>query len=212
MNSNENKLKSKLKKIGSFFVKIPRLIKYLIIVLIIVLITSSFNYSMNTKSTKFGLEDVGELVTQTAYLTIVQDTKVNYDFFELFELPFTESRQIFSYDVEVDAAVDFSKISYTINELSKSITIKLPHSKIYKTTLDLDSLVIYLDEGSIFSRIDLSKQNDALISMKKQAELDAIANGILDEADKNAKKLIEGMIKSNKNFKDYYVEYKYLVL
>lgn len=202
--------KKNFKKIMKYFSKIPKFIKHFIVISLALLIGSSVNYSINTKTTKFGLEDVGELVTQTAYLTIVQDTKVNYDFFELFEIPFTESRQIFSYDVEVDASVDFTKISYTIKDTAKEIKIKIPHSKIYKTTLDLDSLVIYLDEGSIFSRIDLSKQNDALTGMKKQAEYDAIENGILEEANTNAKKLIEGMIKSNKKYKDYYITYDYI--
>lgn len=201
--------KKSFKNILKYFTKVPKFIKHFIIIGLALLIASRVNYSMNTKTTKFGLQDVGELVAQTAYLTIVEDTKVNYDFFELFDIPFTESRQIFSYDVEVDASVDFSKISYDINDTTKEINVKIPHSRIYKTTLDVDSLVIYLDESSIFSRIDLSKQNNALISMKKQVELDAIENGILEEADTNAKKLIEGMIKSNRKYKKYYISYQY---
>lgn len=182
------------------------------IIILILIIGLVFNPSFNfrSKTTKFALENVGELVTQTAHLTIVQDNKVHREFFKLFELPFTESRQIFSYDVEVDASVDFTKITYSINVDEKNIIIKLPHAKIYKTTIDTESMVIYLDEESIFSRIDLKKQNDALTAMKMQGELDAIENGILDAADKNAKKLIEGFIKSYQEYNDYHISYQYV--
>ena len=168
------------------------------------------SFTSQTKTTKFGLEDVGELVTQTCYLTEIEDNKEHKEFFNLFEIPFTESRQIFSYDIEVDASVDFSKISYSIDDKKKEIVITLPHSEIYKTTLNNDSLKVYLDSGNLFSRIDLEKHNDAINEMKEQGINDAKANGILDSADTNAQKLIEGFIKSNKKYDNYNLVYKYI--
>ena len=74
---------------------------------------------LQTKTTKLGFEDVGELVVQTGYLTVVQDNRKNREFFNLFEIPFTESRQIFSYDIEIDASVDFTKITYDAKKEKK---------------------------------------------------------------------------------------------
>ena len=88
--------------------------------------------------------------------------------------------------------------------------ITLPHSEIYKTTLNNDSLKVYLDSGNLFSRIDLEKHNDAINEMKEQGINDAKANGILDSADTNAQKLIEGFIKSNKKYDNYNLVYKYI--
>lgn len=204
----ENKLKKKI-------LGLPKVVKKIIIVigvLVIFYLGIKFGpvFTAQTKTTKLGLEDVGELVTQTGYLTVVQDNKENRSFFQLFDIPFTESRQIFSYDVEVDASVDFSQITYTADNKKGEITIKLPHAKIYKATLNPDSLKVYLDSESLFSRIDLSEHNDALKTMQEQAIKDAEANGILDSADENAKTLIESFIKSNNEYKDYNVNYEYI--
>jgi len=215
-NENEkNSLKNILGKIKGVVKKIPKTINKVIIIVIILGIvylgiTTSSTFKSQTKTTKLGFEDVGELVTQTAYLTNVKDNKEDRKFFDLFKIPFTESRQIFSYDIQVDASVDFSKVSYVRNDKKSEITIRLPHSKIYKATLDLNSLKVYLDEESIFTRIDLKEENDSLKTMKEECIEDAKANGLLEKADENAKRLIEGFIKSDNKLKDYKVIYKYI--
>lgn len=214
-NNNGEKKESKLRKTINFFNGIPKLAKLVIAILIILgvfylgIMFSSI-HSTQTKTTKFGLEDVGELVTQTAYLTIVTDNEEHREFFKLFNIPFTESRQIFSYDIEVDASVDFAKISYDINEEKYEIVVKVPHAKIYKATLKTDSFREYLDSESLFSRIDLQEQNEALKTMEEQAIKDAEANGLLNAADNNAKKLIEGLIKSESKYKEYKIIYEYI--
>lgn len=213
-NNTFNK-KGKWNKLKNGLIKIPKILKYIIILIVLCAFfylgtIFKTGFITQTKTTKLGFEDVGELVTQTCYATVVEDSKINRDFFNLFDIPFTESRQIFSYDVEVDASVNFSEISYTANDENKEITIKLPHAKIYKSTLNLFSLKIYLDSESLFSRINLEKQNEALKAIEEQAVEDAKANGILDVADKNAENLINGFIKSNDKYKDYKIIYEYI--
>ena len=212
MNGKENIEKREKKFKITALPKIAKKIILVVCICIVFFLGIKFGpvFTSQTKTTKLGLEDVGELVTQTGYLTVVQDNKENRSFFQLFDIPFTESRQIFSYDVEVDASVDFSQITYTADNKKGEITIKLPHAKIYKATLNPDSLKVYLDSESLFSRIDLSEHNDALKTMQEQAVKDAEANGILDSADENAKTLIEGLIKSNNEYKEYKVNYEYI--
>lgn len=213
--SKKFSLKSLFSQSGSIIKKIPKVVRKIILIIIILGIlylgiTLTSNFKSQTKTTKLGFEDIGELVTQTAYLTIVQDNKENREFFNLFEIPFTKSRQIFSYDMQVDASVDFSKVSYVRNDKDSEIIVRIPESKVYKAILDLDSLKVYLDEESIFSKIDLKEENDSFRKMKEQGIEDAKANGLLEKADENAKKLIEGFIKSDSKLKDYEVIYKYI--
>ncbi len=205
----ENKKRKKFPKI-----KIHKIIKYIIIAVILVLVFSSgaiFNSVLNgqTKTTKLGFEDVGELVTQTAYMTIVRDTEEHREFFDLFEIPFTQSRQIFSYDIQVDASVNFSEITNTINDDKKEIKIEMPHAKIYKATIDNDSLKVYLDQESLFSRIDLSEHNEAISEMKEQGIKDAEENGIIELAERNAENLITNFMKNNGKNKDYNIVFEY---
>lgn len=207
--------KEKKHRLWDTFLALPKLIKYGIIILIIITLTSTgvmFRTIVKTNhgATKFGLENVGVLVTQTAHITEVSDTKVNVDFFKLFDIPFTQSRQIFSIRVDVDAAVDFGKITYKEDSSKKKIVVTIPHASIYKATLIDDSLKIYLDEGSLFSRIDLQKHNEARNALREEAINTAKENGIIDAADKNAKTLIEQFIKSNSEYRNYTVEFNYV--
>ena len=205
----------KEKKTKSFIKAVPIVIKIVIVIAILLGVfylgnACSSVINLQTKSTKFGLKDVGELVTQTAYVTVVTDNKENKELFNKFEIPFTESRQVFSYDVEVDVSVNFSEISYTVDSENKEIKVSLPHSKIYKTTLNTDSLKVYLDTESLFSRIDLKEHNDALNAIKEQAATDAKSNGTLEAGDNNAKRLVESFIKENSRYKDYSFSYEYI--
>lgn len=207
--ANENKIKNKIPKI-----KIHKIIKYIVIALILIIVFSSgvfFSSVINgqTKTTKLGFENVGELVTQTAYMTIVRDTEEHREFFDLFQIPFTQSRQIFSYDIQIDASIDFSKITNTIDDNKKQIKVEIPHAKIYKATIDNNSLKVYLDKESLFSRIDLTEHNDAVEEMKNQGIEDAKANGILELAQKNAENLISTFLKTNNKFKDYNIAFEY---
>ena len=128
----------------------------------------------------------------------------------MFDIPFTQSRQIFSIRVDVDAAVDFGKITYKEDSNKKKIVVTIPHASIYKATLIDDSLKIYLDEGSLFSRIDLQKHNEARNALREEAINTAKENGIIDAADKNAKTLIEQFIKSSGEYRNYTVEFNYI--
>ena len=85
----------------------------------------------------------------------------------------------------------------------------MPHAKIYKATIKNDSLKVYLDEESLFSRIDLNEHNEVIEEMKKQGIKDAEANGILELAEANAERLITDFVKSNGSYKDYNIIFEY---
>ena len=165
--------------------------------------------SHNIKVTDLGLKDMSELVTQTCTVTVIQDSKKNLTFFKDYKIPLTESRQIFSYDFDVDASVKFDEITFDIDNKNDIITFKLPHATIYKTTIILDSFNSYYESDSLFTEINLSDNNDAKKQMSIEAEEKCIKNKLLENADKNAEELLKGLVKSNSRIKDYKVLFKY---
>ena len=201
----------------SITIKLPNPIKLVIYAIIVcaVLGLSIFGitngFKTQEKVLKLGLEDVGELVTQTCHTVVLEDTTNNRKIANLLDIPFTESRQIFSYDFDVDAAIDFSKIDPNgIDDDKKEIRIKLPHAKIFKTVLLPNTFKSYLDSESLFSRINLTQHNDALISMENKAQNQCLASNFLERADANAQTLLSAMIKSEKKYKDYKIIYEYI--
>lgn len=161
------------------------------------------------KVTDLGLKDMSELVTQTCTVTVIQDSKKNLTFFKDYKIPLTESRQIFSYDFDVDASIKFNKITFDVDNKNKIITFNLPHANVYKTTIILDSFNSYYESDSLFTEIDLSENNDAKKQMAIEAEEKCIKNKLLENADKNAEELLKGLVKSNSKIKDYKVLFKY---
>ena len=170
-------------------------------------VVTTFNQKF--KVTDLGLKDMSELVTQTCTVTVIQDSKKNLTFFKDHKIPLTESRQIFSYDFDVDASIKFNKITFDVDNKNKTITFNLPHANVYKTTIILDSFNSYYESDSLFTEIDLSENNDAKKQMAIEAEEKCIKNKLLEKADKNAEELLKGLVKSNSKIKDYKVLFKY---
>ena len=63
-------------------------------------------FSTDGKTTRLGFEDIGQLATQAAYCTEVKVAEKSAELWGL-TIPFTQSKYIYSYDVEVKAGFDF---------------------------------------------------------------------------------------------------------
>ena len=79
-----------------------------------------------SKSTKLGFENIGELATQTAYCTSVNVTEGSRELFGV-TIPFTQSKYIYSYDIVIKAGFDFTEIEWEIKDTA--ITVRLPEAK-----------------------------------------------------------------------------------
>lgn len=201
-------------------IKIPKTIKKMlicicliaVIILIFVLGVKFSNSFMHHEETVgfIQFKNIGELVTQTAFVKEIEDSSKNRTLFNSINIPFTESRKIFSYMVEVDASINFEEITYEINNDDKIIKFKLPHSKVYKSTLDENSFYSYLDSESIFTNINDKEANELRKMIKANAEKDALDNGLLEKADVNGKIIIENLVRTNDKYKDYKVEFEYI--
>ncbi len=207
-----NKTKKDNKKtINKLLKKIPLIGKIAIaavIILILIGIGIKFSESLKHEETvlNFGFKDVGMLVTQEWYGRILQDSTKDRKLFNKLSIPFTESRIIFSLDVEVLAGINFEEIEYEIKD-NNVVKIKLPKASVYKYYQVPNTYKNYLDNESWFTNIDSEERHaleDAVVEIGKE---EALKTGLLDKADSNAKKIIEKMVKA-KN-KDYTIEWEY---
>lgn len=159
--------------------------------------------SSENKTTKIGFEDIGELATQSAYCTVVNVTDASREFFGLFDIPFTQSKYIYSYDIVIKAGIDFEEIEWS--EKGKKIEVKLPEVKILSSEINPDSMKIYHEEESIFRQISLEENNEAQSKMRQQAEEDAINSGLLDNARSNAETILRSFFASQYDLQEYEV-------
>ena len=146
-------------------------------------------FKTDGKTTKLGFEDIGVLATQAAYCTNVKVFDKSRDLFGI-DIPFTQSKYIYSYDTIIKAGIDFQDIQWNIKD--NTIHVTLPKAKVISNEINLDSFKVYHEAESIFTQIKLSESNEALKELKQEAQKDAIANGLLENAQNNAKIIIEG--------------------
>ena len=158
------------------------------------------------KPTKLGFEDIGELATQAAYTTIVEDTDVSRELFGV-SIPFTQSQLIYSYDVIVKAGLDFDQVKWTVNE--SEIRVSMPEIRILGSELQFDSFKTYYEKESIFRPVKMEENNQAIQKMVKKAENTAVENGLLDNARENAELIIKGFIYQNFDSEEYQVTFAY---
>lgn len=158
-----------------------------------------------SKTTKIGFEDIGELATQSAYCTEVNVTEDAKELYGM-RIPFTQSKYIYSYDIVIKAGYDFNEIEW--KEKNKTIEVKLPEAKVLSNELDMDSFKVYHEEESIFSKITLEENNDAVKKMKLNAQENAIANGLLENARSNAETMLTGFFADEYDLDEYKIVFK----
>lgn len=166
-----------------------------ILVLILVAIASGFiaigikdTFITDSKTTKIGFENIGEFATQSAYCTQINVTDSSRELFGN-KIPFTQSKYIYSYNITIKAGYDFSQIQWNIK--GDTIEVKLPEVKILSSEIDLDSFKVYHEEESIFNKITLSENNEALKKLQNEAQTQAIQNGLYDNARTNAETMLK---------------------
>ena len=153
-----------------------------------------------SKTTRIGFEDIGEMATQSASVTEVNVTEASRELFGV-TIPFTQSKYIYSYDVEIKAGFDFTEIEWHIND--HTIEVRLPEVKILSSEIDLDSFKVYHEDESIFREITLEENNKALRSLQEKAEEDALANGLFENARANAETVLTGFFSSAYDVDNY---------
>ena len=167
-------------------------------------LSSIFNHE--EKPTKLGFEDIGELATQAAYTTIVEDTDVSRELFGV-SIPFTQSKLIYSYDVVVKAGLDFDQVKWTVSE--NKIKVEMPEIRILSSEIQFDSFQTYYENESIFRPVKIDENNQAIQEMVKKAETTAVENGLLENARENAEMMIKGFIYQNFDSHEYQLSFTY---
>lgn len=189
----------------------PLLRKLLAIVVAVAVIVVALSLVRPTlftdqKTTKLGFENIGELATQSAYCSPVGVIEGDRELFGI-SIPFTQSKYIYSYDVVIKAGYDFAGITWSIKDDS-TIVVHLPEPKILSSEILLDSLKIYLEDESIFRQIKLEETNAALQKLEEQAQADAIANGLFENARTNVESILTGFFGNVYDLGQYEIQFE----
>lgn len=160
--------------------------------------------SVSTETVQDGLSNMGLLITQEYYFTQVEKYTKEKNIFIV--IP-SVSEFMYSYDGAVMAGVNFEDIQVRTNEDTKTITVDMPPSEIQAVTIDKDTFRIYSEKESLWNPLKLEDYNISLIEYENAAREKAIAGGILDRSDKQARSLVYEFVKSLPGTSEYTVEF-----
>lgn len=203
----ESKKKKFFSKLLSLLNK--RIIKILVIILVLILgiIGIKKSFFTESKTTKLGFEDIGELATESCVMTEIDVVDKSRKLYGV-NVPFTQTKYIYSYDVIVKAGIDFSQVDWDEAE-NNTVNVIVPEVKVLSKELKKDSFKVYHEEESIFTNVTLEENNKALTKLEDTALKDAIDNGLYDRAKESAKKQLKSFIKTNDKYKNYKIHFEY---
>jgi len=153
------------------------------------------------------INDIGELATAEYIFTIANVSEKPKKELVGIEIPFTNSKIIYSYEGTIKAGIDFVKVEVDVNEKNKTIFVDLPDSEILSTEVDNDSLIIYDEKNNPINRFSFSDMNLAIDDIKNKAEETAIDKGLLLRSQENAQSIIRTTILSLYDPEEYSVEF-----
>ena len=162
--------------------------------------------TIESRTTAFGLKNIGELSTQAGYFTTVQSITKCREVLGV-EVPGTKSSYVYSYDGTIKAGIDFEDIQLEVDERNHVIRVQFPEFRILSTEIDDDSFVLYSDGNNLFTSLKLEDVNQSNAELKKTARETAIKNGILENARTNAELLVRGFLAGTVDLTVYTVEF-----
>ena len=95
------------------------------------------------------------------------------------------------YSYEILAGVDLAKAEIKVHDDTRTISITLPKATLQSVSVDPDSLRFFDTESSLFNSNEVQDTAEALKHAKKSAANKATKSELLQEADKQAKQIVE---------------------
>lgn len=95
------------------------------------------------------------------------------------------------YSYEIRAGVDLAKAEIKVHDDTRTISITLPKATLQSVSVDPDSLRFFDTESSLFNSNEVQDTAEALKHAKKSAANKATKSELLQEADKQAKQIVE---------------------
>ncbi|HEY8891486.1 MAG TPA: DUF4230 domain-containing protein [Clostridium sp.] len=157
------------------------------------LITNNINNDKVINSTVIAarLSKISELATIKYNYSNILSIKNSIKYKD-YLIPFTEKSFIIKYSGYIKAGVDLKDLDVIVN--NEKIIITLKKSKILDDVINSEDLFVYDEKSSMFNKLSMQDMMDELSTEKKKVEVNLLKTEFLDEANANAKLLMQGIL------------------
>lgn len=134
-------------------------------------------------------------LTTTKYVYTNAGSFENQKNFYGWDVPFTRSHFIVTYDGTIHSGIDLEEVDVQIS--GQNIQVTLPEAKVLSHEIDDNSLEVLDENSSTFNKIEVKDFQDFASNQKEKVEQDAIDNGLLEETQEQTKKGIQSILEVN---------------
>ena len=178
----------------------------LLIALIVITIAFGVLYSKYSNLTiESDLTVISETIEEKVS-KIIEISTVKYNYtdvvvykdskrFKGLNLPFTNKSFMIKYGGYIKAGVDLSEVEIEVID-EKTIKITMDKPIILDNVINEEDVYIYDEKESVFNKLSFTDLYEVLIEEKVKTEEEAKDRGILNEAEKNTKEIINSLLES----------------
>lgn len=140
-------------------------------------------------------EQLNVMISESSELTSAKLNGKGYSIYEDEGIPIiNRSDFMMIYDYTVRAGFDVKDVTVDVSNIAKTVTVKVPKSKILDVKVNSKSLQFYDEDFALFNVDEKEDLRSALTAAEVDVYKDSAASGILEYADKQSKTLIKGII------------------
>ena len=201
--------------LGSILKPIKHKVKFIILVILLSLTISTITIYSIINSIKNEQAITSALITERlSKISELSTIKYNYSNiialknskkFKDVPIPFTEKSFFIKYSGYIKAGVDLKDLDIVVNENDVSVTLK--KSKILDNVINNEDLLVYDEKSSMFNKLSMQDIINEISNEKIVIAEDLLKKGFLDEANNNAKLLLNGLL-LNMGFENITIVFK----
>jgi hypothetical protein len=190
-------------------------VKFIILVILLSLTISTITIYSIINSIKNEQAITSALITERlSKISELSTIKYNYSNiialknskkFKDVPIPFTEKSFFIKYSGYIKAGVDLKDLDIVVNENDVSVTLK--KSKILDNVINNEDLLVYDEKSSMFNKLSMQDIINEISNEKIVIAEDLLKKGFLDEANNNAKLLLNGLL-LNMGFENITIVFK----
>lgn len=158
---------------------------------------------ITSETLKEKLSEVCDLVTEQYTYHNADKLEQNQSWLFGWTRPFSSKSILVTYDGIIKAGVDLSKVTPEVDEKSRTITIALPASRITDNNIPQESIEVIEVKNGLFNKITIYDYNQFISEQKVTMQQKAIDQGILTQADQNARNVVKSLLSAIPGISEY---------
>lgn len=140
------------------------------------------------------ITSLSELVTKKYWYRNATKSKEAKEWLWGVTMPLSDIEFVAMYDGSITAGIDLNEVKFNVNQRTRTITVTIPKSKIFDHNIPQETINVVVAKNNLFNSISFNDYNRFISAEKDAMEETAIGQGILDEADQEAKEIIKAFL------------------